>query len=143
MGGEGVNELRSSAALQLSPLPRRLRLGQQRGGVEEAARLHARSVRIHRAQRLQRAPRELRQRRLRRQPVEPREGTLVHHHVLEQRLELVDGRALLVGEVAPLRLKLTPAAAHRPHLDLEAQQAQAEEEREAAVCASRTGFWCG
>ena len=27
--------------------------------------------------------------------------------------------------------------------ELEAQQAQAEEEREAAVCASRTGFWCG
>ena len=27
--------------------------------------------------------------------------------------------------------------------ELEAQQAQAEEELEAAVCASRTGFWCG
>ncbi len=27
--------------------------------------------------------------------------------------------------------------------ELEAQQAQAEVEREAAVCASRTGFWCG
>ena len=27
--------------------------------------------------------------------------------------------------------------------ELEAQQAQAEEEREAAVYASRTGFWCG
>ena len=27
--------------------------------------------------------------------------------------------------------------------ELEAQQAQAEEEREAAVCVSRTGFWCG
>jgi len=27
--------------------------------------------------------------------------------------------------------------------ELEAQQAQTEEERAAAVCASRTGFWCG
>ena len=27
--------------------------------------------------------------------------------------------------------------------ELKAQQAQAEEERAAAVCASRTGFWCG
>lgn len=47
---------------------------------------------------------------------------------------------------------LTPQERHQQHLEkwfnesdkeLESQQAQAEEERETALCASRAGFWCG